>query len=457
MNKTTTTIFFLFSFLFSSIIVFPQCLTSLPPPDCNGTEPLIADGETIAGGTTKWYYGATATINSLILDGGTMVVCGNLTVDKFYMTTGKIFVRQGGRFVIGSGIGAGLQFKGDCAVYNYGTFELQRNLTMENPASATTPNIVVNALNSSVFKMPNQYFVITNAFSKFVNNGRAEFWGIITDNQSTAGCVCLGDGSTTKMAVLINKVNNTYTAPSGNACVNVYQYSEFYGQLTSNPTVLVCAGSGHTSNSGCIPFGCHPNFWGAAQVFTNCMGCAAIAVLPARFVSFNVASEIDGSNKLQWETGSNHPGVFEIMRSADEKNFYTVDSLSSPETGSPVFNYVDKNPLPGKNYYMIRFTNRQTGTILNSKIVKIVSEIMVGFNIYPVPFDNKFFINYQEGTHPVQVLLTDVTGRVIQTHHAVHTQDQTVEVDVLDKLQTGLYIIHLQTDKTVVAKTVFKR
>ncbi|HET6996681.1 MAG TPA: T9SS type A sorting domain-containing protein, partial [Chitinophagaceae bacterium] len=361
------------------------------------------------------------------------------------------------RLVIGSGIGAGLQFKGDCAIYNYGTFELQRNLTLENNASAATPNIVFNVLNNSVFKMSNQYFVISNAFSKFINNGRAEFWGIITDNQSTPGCVCLGDGSATKMAILINKVNNTYTAPSGNACVHVYQFSEFYGQLTTSPTVLVCAGSGHTSNSSCIPFGCHPNYWGAAQVFTNCLGCAAIAVLPARFVSFSASSDIDGSNKLQWEMGSDQPGVFEIMRSADEKNFFSVDSLSSPGSGSPIFNYVDKNPLPGKNYYMIRFTNSQTGTILNSKIVKVVSEIMVGFNIYPVPFDNKFFINYQEGTRPLQVLLTDVTGRTIQTHYAVRTQDQTVEVDVLDKLQTGLYIIHLQTDKTVVAKTVFKR
>jgi hypothetical protein len=137
-----------------SLSSFSQCLTSLPPPACNGTEPLVTDGETLNGGTTKWYYGATAMINSLTLDGGTLVVCGDLTVDKFYMDRGTIFIRPGGRFVIGSGVGAGLQFKGDCSIYNYGTCEVQRNLSLENNATAATPNKVINASSSSVFKCP---------------------------------------------------------------------------------------------------------------------------------------------------------------------------------------------------------------------------------------------------------------------------------------------------------------
>ncbi|MES1220455.1 MAG: hypothetical protein ABUT20_33445, partial [Bacteroidota bacterium] len=264
--------------LLSFFTSYSQCLAPLPAPACSGTEPLALDGDIISGGTTKWYYGSALTMNSLTVDGGTLVVCGNLTVDKFYMNTGKVFIRPGGRFVIGSGIGAGLQFKGDCAIYNYGTCEIQRNLTLENNAAAATPNIVYNALSTSVFLMSNQYFVISNAYSKFINNGRAEFWGIITDNQASAASTCLGNGSTTKMAILINKVANSYTVPNGNACVHVFQQSEFYGQLTSSPNLLACLGSSHTSSTSCIPFGCHPNYWGAAQVITNCSGCAAVMI-----------------------------------------------------------------------------------------------------------------------------------------------------------------------------------
>lgn len=444
-------------FLFLSLQSFSQCYSPPPPPDCTGTEPLIADGDVLAGGTSRWYYGAVATISSLTVDGGTLVVCGDLTVDKFYMNTGNVFIRPGGRLVIGSGIGAGLQFKGDCAIYNYGTCEIQRNLTLENNASVTAPNRVVNALSTSVFKMSNQYFVINNAHSWFVNNGRAEFWGIITDPQSSAGSVCLGTSSTTSMAVLINKVANTYTAPSGNACVRVFQYSEFYGQLTSSPTLFACLGSGHTSNSGCIPFGCTPNNWGSAQVFTNCASCTALAVLQVNFSSFSAMAD-NKEVELKWQmNAATNKGMFAILRSANGGNYMAIDSITVKDNEAISFKLIDRNPLPGNNYYMIQYTNPQTGKKENSKMINVFIENLIGFNLYPVPFDDRLFINCQPGVHPEKILLTDVTGKNIRTSHTIGETSRTAEITVLDKLQPGLYIIHIQTNKNVVARTIFKR
>ncbi|MES1225755.1 MAG: T9SS type A sorting domain-containing protein [Bacteroidota bacterium] len=439
-------------------LCFSQCLIPLPEPACNGTEPLASDGNTVSGGTTQWYYGSTATFNSLTLDGGTLVVCGDLTVDKFYMNTGKIFIRQGARFVIGSGIGSGLQFKGDCAIYNYGTCQIQRNLSLENNASAATPNIVMNALSSSIFLMSNQYFVINNAFSLFVNNGRAEFWGIITDQQSVATSVCLGNGSSTKMAILINKIANTYTVPSGIACVNVYQLSEFYGQLTSNPNLFACLGSTHTSSTSCIPFGCHPNYWGAAQVFTNCSGCAAVNMaLPVQFISLSAIGNNHGYNKLQWETDVGiHEGVFTILRSPDGKLFTPIDSIPVDSNSIAGFNLIDKHPLNNINYYMIRYTNIQTGVIRNSRIAKVISKIKEGFSFYPVPFHDKFTINYERGVIPQKLLLKDVQGRDLRIRHTIHGDSHSIEVFALDKLPAGLYIIHMKTDKSIVIKPILK-
>ena len=60
-------------------------------------EPLVTDG----GNEQRHhqcYYGATTTHNMLTLKGGTLIVCGNLTIDKFYMDSGKIYVRLGRRF-----------------------------------------------------------------------------------------------------------------------------------------------------------------------------------------------------------------------------------------------------------------------------------------------------------------------------------------------------------------------
>ncbi|MCW3120058.1 MAG: C-terminal target protein, partial [Chitinophagaceae bacterium] len=72
MLKITLSSFLLLFFL--SLSSFSQCLSSLPPPACTGTEPLVVEAEVVGGGTTKWYYGSALTMNTLTLDGGTLVV-----------------------------------------------------------------------------------------------------------------------------------------------------------------------------------------------------------------------------------------------------------------------------------------------------------------------------------------------------------------------------------------------
>ncbi|MGC4039058.1 MAG: T9SS type A sorting domain-containing protein [Chitinophagaceae bacterium] len=437
--------------------VFSQCITALPVPACTGSEPLINDGDVLSGGSTKWYYGGVAFFNTLTVDGGTLVVCGDLTIDKFYMNTGKIFIRPGARLVIGSGIGAGLEFKGDCAIYNYGTCQIQRNLSLENNATATTPNIIVNALSSSVFLMSNQYFVIGNSSSWFVNNGKAEFWGIITDQQSVASSVCLGNGSSTKMAVLINKVANTYAVPSGSACLNVYQFSEFYGQLTSSASLMTCLGSAHSSNSSCIPFGCRPNYWGASQLFTNCSGCATINLaLSVQFISLSATSINQHKTQLQWETDvGNEKGAFIIYRSNDGKQFLPIDSIFK-EDNRLTYNYTENQSINDIDYYMIKFINTQTGNMIYSKIIKVISTIKNNLTLFPVPFFDKFSINYEDGTIPNKISLKDVQGRLMRIRSIVRGEANEVDVIVLDKIPAGLYIIQMETNKSIITRPILK-
>jgi len=437
---------FLLLFFCRSVIIFSQCLIPSPPPDCNGTEPLVLDNQTLNKGTSKWFYGSTAIFNSLSLNGGTLVVCGDLTIDKFYMDSGTVYIRPGARFVIGSGIGAGLVLKGNSSIYNYGTCEVQRNLSFDNGyATATEPNKIINATSSSVFKMPNQYFVINNIYSWFVNNGSAEFWGIITDQQASAGAVCLGQGSSTRMAVLINKVSDSYQVPIASACLNVYQSSQFNGKLTNDPGLLVCLGSGHTSFSGCG--GCPANNWGAAQVFTGCSR--------AQFISFTVAQTDNEVNKLVWQINSvARNAFFKIERSANGRDYHTIDSFIVKEESASLFNTIDKNPVPGNNYYMIRYIDPATGIAISSKHVKIFSPNTNGFTVYPIPFDNKFFIDHTKGIE--KIILTDLTGRNILIRYSLRPGSELTEVSVLQKIQSGIYIIHIRTEKNIMAKTIFK-
>ncbi len=433
-----------------------QCITPPPLPLCTGIEPSVVSDETINKGSNKWYYGPPVVMNSLTLNGGTLVVCGDLTIDKFYMDSGAIYIHPGARFVIGSGIGAGVILRGNSAIYNYGRCEIQRNLSLDNGwASAAKPNLIINALPTSVFRMANQYLVINNPNSHFVNNGSAEFWGIITDNLAPPGAVCLGNSSTVKMAVLINKVADTYVVPSGSACVYVHQYSQFYGRLTPSRKLFACVGSGHTSDAGCIPFGCMPNNWGAAQVFTNCADCGVLAALPVRFLSVTGFTE-KGNNRIDWSVSeAPKAGSFIIYRSADGRGFYPVDSIVTV-SGQTSYSYIDNNFPTGNNYYMIRHTNQQTGFAISSKTVRIFSDNHTGFSVFPMPFQDKFTISYKAGQEPNKIILTDITGRNLRIRYHLSDQLSQAEVTVLDKISTGIYIVHLRNDKYQVAQTVIR-
>lgn len=419
---------------------------------------MVANGDVLNNGDTKHYYGSTATIDNLTLNGGELIVCGDLTVDKFYMNKGTVFILPGGRFVIGSGIGAGLELKGGCSIYNYGTCEIQRNLSLEDTGTALFPNIIINATVTSQFKMANQYFVINNNYSWFVNNGSAEFWGIITDVKAAIGSVCLGNASSTRMAILINKVADSYTVSSGTACVNVFQLSEFYGQLTTSPALFACLGSGHVSSTSCIPFGCTPNSWGAAQVFTNCSGCNTLAIVGTNVITLNPQVFDKGYVSLSWRTDMEmQKGMFRVRRSSDGSDFKTIDSLPVTENTGPDFKVTDKNPLPGNNFYMINYINSLSGRITSSRVEHVAVRLVSPISIYPVPFDNNFFITYDPATHPRKIIVTDITGRRIKIKCQLHQFSRQIEVEVLDQLQPDVYLVHLQTDKGIIARTVIKR
>ena len=434
-----------------------QCLIAPAPPACLGSEPLLVENDVLNQGTTKWFYGSATTLNTITMRGGTMVVSGDLTIDKFYMDSGAIYVHPGAKLIIASGIGAGLVLRGNSAIYNYGQFEIQRNLSLDNGwASASKPNIVVNATATSVFRMPNQYFVINNPYSWFVNNGSAEFWGIITDQQSVPGSVCLGNGSSTRMAILINKIANSYIVPTGTACLNVYQWSQFFNRLTNSTGLLACLGPSHTSDAGCIPFGCQPNNWGSAQVFTNCGGCSAVVALEGGFTSFfaNVSNHV---NHLQWQLTTEYQDCrFRIERSPDGLHFQTIDSLPVTQEQT-IFSINDKNPLPGNNYYMIKFINPRTNRPINSKIINVYREQSNGFSFYPMPFGEKLFISYSPGQHPEKIIVTDILGRNIRTRHTTNENTQQVELHLLETLAPGLYIVHLKTNQQIVSKTVIRQ
>ena len=445
------------SFLAPSML-YSQCISPPPVPAASGSDIAVTDNETINAASTRWYSGPAHSLNSLTLSGGTLVVAGDLTVDKFYMTEGVIFIQPGARFVIGSGIGAGLQLQGNCAIYNYGTLEVQRNLSLESGhASSSQPNLLINALNTSVFTMSNQYLVINNADSRFVNNGQAEAWGIITDAQSTKNAVCLGNNSSTKMAVLINKVPDSYTVPVGTACVHVFQFSQFFGRLTGDKGLLACLPATHHSDSGCIPFGCHPNDWGEAQVFSNCNGCGSLLLLSVQFSSITAMPNRYGGNVINWKLSAAAPGGrFRILHSRNGSDFSIIDSLTAVTNGETAYQYNDNHPVPGLNFYRVDYAGAD-GRYQRSQIVRAVTAGLHQLVIYPVPFRQELFVRCPDSFRAEKIVVTDVAGRTIPARFTMQENRRLITIHFFREPTAGVYLVHVQTDGAVFSQTIIKQ
>jgi hypothetical protein len=74
-----------------------------------------------------------------------------------------------------------------------------------------------------------------------------------------------------------------------------------------------------------------------------------------------------------------------------------------------------------------------------------------------LPFDNKFFINYSQGMFPENIILTDISGRNIRISYSAREAAGTIELWVMDKIEPGIYIIHMRTSKKYIAQPILKR
>ncbi|MBS1662368.1 MAG: T9SS type A sorting domain-containing protein [Bacteroidetes bacterium] len=431
--------------LFTHTLSIPstaQCIVAPPAPACTGTEPKATDGETLGTSATKYYYGASATYNSLTLDGGTLIVCGNLTIDKLTFNTGTLYVEPGATFVIGSGTGTALQLQGGCYIYNYGTINVQRTLLLDGAhVSTSQPNIVVNASTSSVLTVAFDWLVINNPYSWFVNNGKLTTHGVVTDPQSGAGSVCLGPSSQISMSILVNNAPNTYTAPSGPGCINVLDHSYICESVTSNSNVRACLSSTHITDSSCFVSRGHVKAWGNATTFSSCTSCGSIALLPLSILSFS-AEATPNTNHLAWQiTGDGSTFDLQIERSSDGSHFSTLSILT------PTQSTYDDAPLPGTTFYRIAYAKPEKQIFSMIKMIK--RENARNLSIYPNPFTDQFTICLPTQTTPAWLELYGADGRKIKQLYIHDTGNGAINIKIGQTLPPGLYTLKVTINNQI--------
>lgn len=438
-----------FFFLLLCIEGSAQCVTPPVHASCTGTEQMPVANETIGTNQSRWYYGPPVSLANVRLNGGTLVVCSELTLTDFVLDSGRIFVEPDATLTVSNG--AGLILNGNAGIYNEGTVRCMGNLVLNNSyVSAAAPNVFMNVSAASVLDMQNQYFVINNPYSKFVNMGKASIHGLITDPGSAAGCVCLGNHSRTMMTVLYNKAKFPYIVPSGSACVSVTQFSQFYDTLTNYPSLNVCLGATHYTDVSCLPWGCKTNGWGAAQTVAGCTSCLSTLVFLS--VGFQHTSVVvHGSyNEISWNVeGVASGSVFRIQRSVDGKQFQTISSMTAGLQGG--YNWKDSDPLRTSCYY--RVSLEQEGRTVTSPVVPATRKNGEAF-VFPNPFTDRFNLFLPEG-EPSTLLIMDMTGRRV-CFHVRPAGDHLLEIS-MEGLPSGPYVLQFSIEGKKYSKQVYRQ
>ncbi len=426
--------------------LYAQCLTAPAFPFCSGTETLVVSNDDITSGDQKFYYGTAATLSNVKLSGGTLVICSELTLNDLVFDSGSIFIHEGAKLVVNNA--AGLIVRGNSAIYNAGVFQCMGNYVMDGAyASAADPNIFINTRQSAELRMQNQYFVINNAFSRFTNNGIADFHGLITDPLAATGSVCTGAYSMTRMRVLYNRARLPYQAPTGPSCVLVEQYSQFYDTLTHHPSINVCLGNMHTSDASCIPWGCRPNAWGSAQVINSCSSCTSIMTfLTMRFSNFSVNAN-GNYNELKWQINHNGGGKFFIQRSGDGINFTTIDSIKAAAQYD--HSYRD-HEWQGSVYYRIML--RKENMEMQSPM--IYAKRKTGSTTHPNPFTHYLSVPVQLKGKPVVNVIN--AGGIKIGNYTLRINGENLEF-VFDNIPSGMYLVEIINGNERTTHKVFRR
>lgn len=187
-----------------------------------------------------------------------------------------------------------------------------------------------------------------------------------------------------------------------------------------------------------------------------------VFILPMELIYFNAVQQ-EGSVYIEWSTASeNNTLFFEVQKSEDGINFYTIKSITAAGFSSQVLNYgaVDEEPRP-VNYYRLKINNAD-GTSEYSAISKVVIPPDNAANsvaIHPNPAVTNLELDFEDNNRSAalqeyKIEIWDLLGKKV--HESIHPLTEN-KIDIT-KIAAGTYLVRIfYQDKVRVVKLQIKR
>ncbi|MFY7908261.1 MAG: T9SS type A sorting domain-containing protein [Emticicia sp.] len=229
-------------------------------------------------------------------------------------------------------------------------------------------------------------------------------------------------------ATIINCATASGLTNIGNNVTITHTFTNVTFPCSTTPSINI---EGTTDNSPNGTFLCNQ----ITETTTN-----ANPVKISYFKGLAINNEINLSWQTEAETNSNH---FVVQRSHNAAEFNDLMLIKSAGESlvKTDYQYTDKNPLPGVNYYRLLQVDND-GSQTFSKIIDIKSaggssETM----IFPNPSSGEFIL--QSNEEIISLELNSINGRKIDTK--IQRQGGQYLLNLINKPGTGTYILQIKT------------
>jgi hypothetical protein len=370
------------------------CPTSIPPA---GSDILIG-----SGASNNLRLNSNVTIGSINFNGTNKIVDLNsysLTLNSFSNTNSSNF------FVFGSGGNLIKTLQNlDSIVYPIGI-----------SSTSYTPITIVNKTGISdnfTVSLSNEVLTMGTSGNIVSMDHVKRTWKIV----STNGTSNLGSGINIYLSWNSGDVTGTISNPK----LNTFNTSTSKWEIASTGT------SGAVSSTSTKHIGLKSSLGQLA------IGSGTVP-LPLNILNFN-AIKLDEIIQLDWLASNNNEiSYFEILRSNDGENWFSLNKVKSNNNFNQISNYrySDFNASMNINYYKIKQVNLD-GSYFYSDIRIVNFEETGKLVIYPNPSSNGSINILKSG--PFAYILCDIFGRTISEGNSIN------EAKILN-LQKGIYYI----------------
>lgn len=382
-------------------------------------------------------------MSNVNLNGGTLEVCGILTISSINLNSGTIVVAKYGELTINQN----LTLNNNITICNYGTLTVNGSFTFQN-----SNNYLINAASDARASITGTITFANNSNQEgyIVNRGHLQCGGVNVRDGTQYICLETTSyfGINGNLDYNVSSANNVFTygsGSSGNATIrytgNAFLSNNSSKNITSSNRVLICRGPGATQTG--------TGGWGvpAGNISSNCAATAQPAqtgffvscyTLPVEWL-YHKASQVTNGIRVEWgtatEVNSNYFIVELINQNGSVSQSETVQAAGN--SSRPRDYSLNMRVASGIYYIRIRQVdfdgqvNYSPYFTLNVSAGKMAA-------VFPNPFTDELIIETENDA--MLVVVCDAGGKKLFSQ-SLREGRNTVNTQLL---LPGIYIVQLQ-------------